>query len=60
VSHWACQKAYCRKNRMASLAEHDTLRSGSSAHLQCRSCKLGSGRASQFDLQLTRKKKFNQ
>ena len=37
-----------------NLAEHDMLRS---AYLQCRSCSLGLGRASQFDLQLTRKKK---
>jgi hypothetical protein len=40
----------CRKNRLVNLAEHDTLRSRSSAYLQCRSCKSGSERASQFDL----------
>jgi hypothetical protein len=49
----------CCKNRMVNLVEHDMLRRRSSAYLQCRSYKLGAVRANQFDLQLTRKKKFN-
>jgi hypothetical protein len=51
-----CYHPVAVKNQNLNLAEYDTLRHGSFAYLQCRSCKSGSKHASQFDLQLIREK----